>query len=719
MLTSLRWLNQYLSPATLTADEADHVLTFVGFPVESREELCTGDVKLDVELTSNRGDCLSHLGLAREVAAATGRTLVPPTTTDPKASATPVDSVTSVDNRLTAPSPTIGVAVGCPRFTARVIRGVRVGPSPAWLVGHLESVGLRPINNIVDITNFINLELGHPCHVFDLDTLTGKRLIVRAAADGETIVALDGRKHNLRETDMVVADADKPVSIAGIIGGLHSGVTEATTTILFEMATWDPKAVRRTARRLDIRTDASHRFERTVDARDIDAAAARAIALIHELAGGELLQGVIDASAPLPPRTRVFLRPARCEHILGINIPTARITTLLSSIGVAVESDTQTGEERLRCTIPPHRHDVSREIDLIEEVARLNGLDNITLAPALAVNLELNHPQDWSRRERATAIIEQTLTGLGYFETVTFSFITKEHASMFCPPGLRPLQVDEERRKGAPFLRPSIIPSLLTCRRASQDGQVRAAAGVRLFETASVFAEEDDGKAFARRTAERRILALLADVPPGLKPAESKQESLRMIRGAVEAIIRALGGAAPVATITIDPADCPWPAFAGETFASISLAGNRIGYFSTITGKTLSAWGLESPAVAAELSLDALIALYPPRTLVRELPRFPAIERDLSLVVPDQTPWARCEAAVRAAAPAQWLESLEFLGAYRGKPLDAGSKSLSMRFTFRDEARTLRNEELDEPMNKVMAAARAILSAQIRGVDVQ
>lgn len=719
MLTSLRWLNRYLDPASLTADEAEHVLTHVGFPIESREELPSGDVRLDVELTSNRGDCLSHLGLAREVAAATGRTLLPPRVEELRTSVTKVAGVTSVENRLAAPTAVTGGTVGCPRFTARVIKGVRVGPSPAWLRESLESVGLRPINNVVDVTNYINLELGHPCHVFDLDTLAGRRLIVRGAVAGESVVALDGRTHTLRDTDMVVADADKAVSIAGVIGGLHSGVTDRTTTVLFEMATWDPRAVRRTARRLDIRTDASHRFERVVDARDIDYAASRAVALLHELAGGEILEGMIDASATLPPRTEVVLRPARCRHILGIDVPPARITSLLTSIGIKVEPGMHEGAERLRCTIPPHRHDVTREIDLIEEVARLNGLDKIQVAPALDVHLELNHPQDWSRRERATSAVEQTLNGLGFFETVTFSFVTKDHAKRFCPPGLRLLQVDEERRKGAPFLRPSIIPSLLTCRRANQDGQVRAPGGVRLFETASVFAEEDDGKAFVRRTVERRILALLADAPTGVKPADSKQESLRMIRGTVEAVVRGVGGPREAARLAIKPAACPWPAFDGEAFAEVLLGEQRIGYISTVTGATLSAWGLETPVVAAEISLDALIALYPPRALVTELPRFPAIERDLSLVVAEQTPWATCEATVKAAAPAAWLESLDFVGAYRGKPLDAGKKSLTMRLVFRDESRTLRNEELDEPMNKVMASARASLGAQIRGVDVQ
>lgn len=719
MLTSLAWLNACLQPATVTADEAEHVLTHVGFPIESRETVAVGsgtDVKLDVELTSNRGDCLSHIGLAREIAAATGRTLHLPSLGQHKPSGSPASGALRVENHLATPSAP-NSSIGCPRFTARVFKNVRVGPSPAWLRDRLEAVGLRPINNVVDITNYINLELGHPCHVFDLDTLAGKALVVRLAHKGEKVVALDGREHTLRETDMVVADADKAVSIAGVIGGLHTGVTERTTSVVFEMATWDPAMVRRAARRLDIRTDASHRFERVVDARDIDFASARVADLIVELAGATMLDGVIDVGAPRKPEHRVTLRAARCEHILGIRVETDQIVRLLSAVGFRAEPAMEQGAQVVRCAVPPHRHDVTREIDLIEEVARLNGLDKIHVAPALDVHLQLAHPETWAKREKAMALLGQTLASHGFFETVTVSFVTKEHAAMFCPPGLRLLSVDPDRRRENPYLRPSIIPSLLTCRRANQDGQVRTQRGVRLFETAAVFAEEDDGKVYARKTVERRSLALLADVPAGLKPAEAKQAGVREMRGVIESLARALGGDA--ANVAFEQREAPFAALAGETFAAISVNGKPVGTMTTISAKAQAAWGLDVPVVAAELSLEALIALYPPRALVRELPKYPAIERDLSLVVDEQTAWARCEAAVRAVAPAHWLEGLEFVGAYRGKPLDAGKKSLTMRLAFRDPSRTLRNEELDEPMTRVMDAARKDLGAQIRGVDVQ
>jgi phenylalanyl-tRNA synthetase beta chain len=319
MLTSVAWLNRYLSPPTLTAEEAEHVLTHVGFPIESREALPSGDTRLDVELTSNRGDCLCHVGLAREIAAATGRALVVPPPPKVAPSGTKVGSVTSVENLAAGTG-------GCPRFTARVIRGVKVGPSPKWLADLLEAVGLRPISNVVDVTNFINFELGHPCHVFDLDALAGHRLIVRRARANEAVTALDGRTHRMNPDELVVADAEKAVSIAGVMGGLESGVSAKTTNVLFEMATWDPVAVRRAARRLDIRTDASHRFERYVDARDLEWASLRAAALIAELGGGELLEGMIDAGGgvPLPRRTVIVLRPARVEHVLGMAVPAER-----------------------------------------------------------------------------------------------------------------------------------------------------------------------------------------------------------------------------------------------------------------------------------------------------------------------------------------------------------------------------------------------------------
>lgn len=700
MLTSVAWLNRYLNPATVTADEAEHVLTHVGFPIESRETLPSGDVRLDVELTSNRGDCLCHLGLAREIAAATGRTLVVPAPAVIKPSATKSASVTSIENQRAAD--------GCPRFTARVIRGVKVGPSPAWLREALESVGLRSINNVVDVTNFINLELGHPCHVFDLNTLAGKRLIVRYALPKEPITALDGRKHAMQPDEIVVADAEKAVSIAGVIGGLETGVTDRTTDVLFEMATWDPIAVRRAARRLDIRTDASHRFERYVDARDLEWASLRAASLIVELAGGELLDGMIDAAAAPRPRATIELRVARCEHLLGIAVSPDRIESLLRSIGIDAARTGAGNALAFRCAVPHHRHDLTREIDLIEEVARLNGFEQIRLAPALAVDLQLTHPEAWSRRERAAQAITDALNGSGFFETVTFSFITKDEAQMFLPSGLRLLQVDEERRKGAPFLRPSILPSLLTCRRANQDGQVRAPLGVRLFETASVFAEQDDGNAFARATREQRHLALLMDAGSS---SDEKQAALRALRGVIEHLVSTLGGTK--ARAVFDPAPAHAPGLHASAYASIRVNEVPAGYLTLISDAARARWGIETHLAAAELCLSTLIGLYPPAARVGMLPAFPAIERDLSVIVEESVPFARFEQEIAALSPAL-MERLEYVGAYRGKQVGDGKKSMTLRMTFRDEARTLRHEEVDPQMNAIIERLSARLGGVVR-----
>ncbi len=695
MRTSLQWLQRYLTPADLTVDEADHVLTHVGFPIEEQVELPTGDMQLDVELTSNRGDCLCHVGLAREIAASTGRTLAVPT---PKISESgpDVSSLTSVDNRV----PDV-----CPLFTARVIRGVRVGPSPAWLVEALEAIGQRSINNVVDISNFVLFELGHPNHTFDLDRLKGG-IHVRAATGGETLMCLDDIEHKLHTDDVVVADDSGPVSLAGVIGGRPTGVTEETTNVLIEVATWDPTRVRNTARRHQITTDAGHRFERYVDARDVETASRRVAELIMEVAGGELCSGVIMAGSADAPRTVVDFRLSRCEHLLGIEVPREELVRLLTTVEIAVE---ETGDpDVLRCTIPHHRHDVTREVDLIEEVIRLHGIEHIEVAPRMEVIVR--PPQS---DERACRMIGDVLTGQGFYETVTVSFLTEQQARPFIAPGGRLLKVDEDRRKENPWLRPAIIPSLLTCRKANQDGRVHPPEGVRLFETASVFGEVDDGETFGRQTLEFRNLALLADLPRGMKAAEAGQAGVRTILGAVESVARSLGG--PQVKVDVVRHDQPvWSAYDGKAWAALHLNGAMLGTFGLIARPTLDQWGLEEGVVCAEVNLDALVALFPPVSSAHPLPSFPGIERDLSIILDEATPWSDVEAVIEAAR-LDLMVGHEFVTTYRGKQIGAGRKSVTLRLHFRDPERTLRHEEVDPQMETLMGLCREKLSAEIRG----
>lgn len=704
-------MNRYLDPADLTPDEAVEVLERASFPIESREDLPGGDARLDVELTSNRGDAFAHITLAREIAVVTGRRLVLSDVLQSvqgsggsqNQSPGQVDSLTSVS---------VETPDACPRFTARVIEGVKVGPSPAWLREALEAVGQRSINNIVDVTNFVLLECGHPSHAFDLDALAGQRLIVRWAKDGEILTALDGKPHTLRADELVVADAERAQSLAGVIGGQATGVTERTTRVLLEVATWDPVVIRRAARRLQIFTDAAYRFERVVDPRDIPTASDRLVQLMLEVAGGTLIDGMIDARRELPARHTITLRPQRCDQVLGMPVPIDEMHRVLQGMGFGVEH----AGGVLRCTVPHNRtHDVTREIDLIEEVGRLHGIDKVEIADALPVNFDFDHPKAWDRRERSLDIIAGVLTGQGFYETVTFSFASEAVASGFMPRGLRAVKVDEQRRREMPFLRPSIVPGLLEVRKANQDGRVTRDGGIRLFEVAAVFAEEDDGNAGARKTVERRNVAMLLDVDgyagKAAKKAEALQRAFRAMRGAVEQLAHSLGG--PGTRVELRHGEPFSAALEGETVAGVRINDAHAGYIATITGQTLKASDLDLPVIVAELSLADLVALYPPSATVQMVPAFPAIERDLSVIIDESLPWSDIAARVEAL-PLQHFEGCAFVGTFRGEQIGSGKKSLTLRLTFREPTRTLRHEEADDAMAQVVAMLKEACGAEVR-----
>ncbi len=687
MRISIVWLNRSLAGADRSATEVSAALEKAGFPIEDWVDLPNGDVVLDVEITSNRGDCLSHVGLAREVAAASGGELkLPEIPFDPAigpGSKTRAESVISVENQATEV---------CPRFTARVIRGVRVGPSPAWMVEALEAIGQRSINNIVDVSNYVLFELGQPTHTFDLNTLAGQKIVVRFAQDKEKLVALDGREHTLAARDLVVADAERAVSLAGVIGGEETAVTEKTTDVLLETATWDPVTIRTSARRLRITTDAGHRFERIVDPHTIDYAGARCAALILEVAGGELLEGAVDSGRPLKDKTSISFRPSRCERILGVNIPAPAIVEHLHAL--EVETDSAVDSDTIQCQTPWHRPDLLREIDLIEEVARINGLDQIPINEKMNVEV-----QSMQLDERAMQELASVLTGLGLFETVTFSFVKLSDAALFMPTGLEVMKVDEERRSGEPALRPSVIPSLLRCRKVNQDAGANISGGVRLYETASVFAQTEDGK-----TVENRNLALLIDAPDA-------QQGWCDLRGVIEACAHAMGSS--TAKVTVEPAPPVFKACRPDAHARVFINGKPAGYMALLTDETLASFDLKAPVAVAEINLSALTEMYPPASSVEPLPAFPAIERDLSVLVEESVRWGDIENAVREITPPR-LERVDFAGVYRGKQVGAGRKSVTLRLRFRDPQRTLRHEEVDPEIDRVVSVLKDKFAATLR-----
>ena len=704
MDASLTWLASLVgaesADSPLTVEEVDAALTAAGFPLDGVEPK-DDDALLDVEVTSNRGDCLCHMGLAREIAAMTGRLLtrreIGEVERGPK-----VGAYLSLVNECSA-----GDRPACPTFTAHVILGAKIGASPAWLTQLLESVGQRSINNAVDVTNWLNLEHGNPSHVFDLDKLEGRKLVIREARDGEALMTLDGVARKLRGGEVVVADGSKATSLAGVIGGKESEVGASTTNIVLEVATWDPARVRAASRAHNVRTDASHRFERVVDARTCLPAAEVAARLIAELTGGTLCEGVLVEGAPLPEAGAITLRPQRCAAVLGIETAADEIVRLLRSVDIAVGVD----GDALACTPPPQRaHDITREIDLIEEIARLRGFDAVPLARRLAIKAQPPQPV-----EQAVDAVTGALTALGFYEAVTFSFMSQDRALPFLPGNASLVNVDDDRRGAEPTLRPSVLPSLLTCRRVNRDAQVHQPGGVRLFEIAATYWSLSHGT-----NEEKRRLAMLVDAGgEGAKAsAEDVQHGVRVMKAAMESMVALCFGHA--ARVRVEGGGELPPAMDGTNAGRVFVEPGpgrdpvTLGYFGLPTKQTLELFDLQRPVIVAELDIEALLAAYPPTPRVHALPAFPGIERDLSVVVPAATPWATIESTVLALG-LERLQSVQFVGTYAGKQVGEGRKSVTLRMAYRDDTRTMRHEEVDPQMARVVEVLRETVGAEVRG----
>ncbi len=678
MRTSVTWINDYLDrPAS--AEEQAELLTAAGLNFDGGDVAENGEPWQEIETTSNRGDCLCHVGMAREVCAMSGRSLKAPDAR-PKAAGGPAAAHVAVTNDDHA---------ACPRYTARVIRGVKVGPSPEWLQKRLRAIGQIPRNNLVDCTNFVLFELGQPTHVFDLDLLDGARIHVRRARAGERFLPIGegAQEVKLAGGELVIADAAKPVAIAGVKGGALTAVTERTANVLVEAATFAPAAVRAASRGLRISSDSSYRFERGVHAAEIDAAADRLVALILETAGGTLCDGTVEAGAPLPAPRRVTVRPSRVRAVLGAEVPLEEIVRALGTLGFApvVRGDA------IDCTVPARRIDIEREIDLIEEVCRIHGLDRIPMKDRLAVRVAPVEPQ-----VAAPRAVKGLLVGLGFVESITHTLVSERHAAPFFRPGRAALRVGDERAGGTPVLRPSVIPSLLEVRRRNADAGL---ASLRLFEFASAFALRADGA-----HDEQALVTLLTDSPA------DPDGAMRWIRGACERTVRLLAGNHAALRVT-DAADARAPWYRAE--ARLTVDGREVGGWGLLAPGALAPFGLEGTFAAAELHLAPLFAGYPPEARAEALPAFPAIERDLSAIVAEAATWAEVEALV-AGLGLPCFESIGFVGTYRGKQTGAGRKSVTLRLTFRAADRTLTRDDADGWMATVADALKSRLGAEIR-----
>jgi len=691
MNISYNWLKDLID-IDLPADQVADQLTRVGITVEGVHPH-GDDFVLDVDLTSNRPDCLSHLGIARELSAITGREIKTLVASDEPE--IPLPAVLAYD--IVA----IEDADLCHRFTARLIKNVKIGPSPAWLVKRLGAIGERSINNVADITNYVMHELGQPMHAFDLDKLAGNRIVVRRARPGESIKTLDEVERKLDDTMLVIADADKPAAIGGIMGGHDSSITESTTNVLLEVAYFKRENIRQTSRKLGLATEASYRFERGVDIDNLSRASDRAAQLICELAGGEL-GAFIDVYPTIAEPRSVTSRNISyaVERLTGLKVSEGDCVRILNSLGIAQTSDPKTFAS------PSWRHDIAIEEDLVEEVARHVGYENIAeeLPPAFGAG---EYQQTEPRKKR----LRRTLVDLGFNEAISYSFIDTKHDDQFdLVAGLLDENVDDKFVtlqdsviEGAVRMRPTLLPGLLEAAKVNFNHQHK---DLKLFEI---------GKTFAARAGEdplpteRELLSLVVtggDANAG-RAMTQRELDFYDAKGAVEAALEAVGVSNLVFT-QIDAGHLR----SGQA-AAIRSGDRVVGSIGRLNEELSGDYKFKQPVYVAEIDLQTLLAKEAAPVLYHSLPKYPAIVRDVSFLVSRSMGFEEVRSSILAQGR-ELCRTVSFVDVYEGKGVASDQRSLTIRLEYRSDERTLIETEVDSVHNELIESVEKDLNIRRR-----
>ena len=639
---------------------------------------------IDFEITANRPDCLSHVGIAREAAVIWNGTLQRRESVTARGYALPI---AIEDDQL------------CPRYSAQVF-DVQVGPSPDWLVRRLELAGVRSINNIVDVTNYVMLEMGQPMHAFDLERLDGRRLVVRRARAGERLRTLDGVERTLDTEMLVIADAARALAVAGVMGGQESEIGGATSRMVLESAYFHPASVRRTSKRLNLKTEASTRFERGADINATMPALARAAQLLSQI-GAARAGETIDVYPVRREDVEVPLRSSRIARVLGLPVPEQDVERILRGLGFGarrIEPQNGLAEQHDRSwvvDVPSFRPDVLREIDLIEEVGRHYGFDRLpTTFPMLASPQAPPDPR--TERDRR---LRSLLTASGFSESMTFAFIEREAAKPFCEPGIEPAALANPLSETFAVLRPSLLPGLLD---SCAHNRRRGRRDVRLFESGSRFTAAGEGRATA---------VVWTGAGGDTHWSGGRREvDFFDVKGAVAVLCSAFG----VTDLAFEP---DGPGFLVRGRAALAVSGGRtVAVLGQLVPAIAESRGLPAgeELYAAEIDTDALSLRDPGDDLrTGPLPKYPSVVRDVSILVDEALPAAAVRGTIRSAAPTLLHSVVEF-DRYQGRGIPEGRTSLSLRLTFRSPERTLTDEEVEAAMNTIVAALEREHGAQRR-----
>jgi phenylalanyl-tRNA synthetase beta chain len=656
----------------------------------------THDTIYEIGLTPNRPDGLGHIGLAREAA-----TLfrLPWSMPAPGAPARVADETAKTAFQLA--SVTIHDFERCPRFDAAVVTDVTIAPSPTWLRYRLASLGVRPISNVVDVTNLLLLEYGHPMHAYDLDRVRGDDvhpIVVRRAGEGESLTTLDGVAHVLTADDLVIADGIGAIGLGGVMGGASSEITSDTKHVLLECAYFDPRGVRRASRRHSLHTDASHRFERGVDPSDARDVLTRAVALLTELAGGTAARGEIHVSERPPAPVVATLRAARLDALLGVHVPWDEAKEILTRLGCTIQRSTDGDAQVL---VPTHRPDITREVDLIEEVARVRGMDAIPVVLPRVRPAREDAPREASSRQARAAGVE-----LGLSEAITYSFVSRASLEKLGAPTpavilKNPLSMDQE------VMRTSLLPGLLD---ALSHARRHGERDVRLFTIGSTFL----GHGGASGLPEERLMfaAILAgDRAPYL----GKPEPVDVwdAKGLAEGFARRMTGRTSIAAVRFAPEELP-PHLHPRGAACVTVQGHPVGSLGPLHPDVVERFDLGAGALVLEMDLAALRAEERAIPRYTAIPRFPASVRDLALVVHDDVTAGEVLSAVRHAA-GELATEVTLFDRFIGGAIPEGHRSLAFRVVYRAEGRTLTDAEVDAQHAKVVADVGQRFGATLRG----
>ncbi|HJN48062.1 MAG TPA: phenylalanine--tRNA ligase subunit beta [Acidobacteriota bacterium] len=688
MLFSSNWLARYVELPEETSHLAE-LLTRCGMVVEDIRSHSDGAL-LDLDIPSNRVDAMNHYGLAREIATARRSDLQAPEIL--------VNESDPATDQLTAIA--IDDLNGCPRYTARLIRGVKVEPSPQWLANLIESIGLRPLNNVADITNFVLWELGHPLHAFDFDQLVDHQIVVRRARKSESFVALDHIEHNLTSSDLVIADGQRPVALAGVIGGAETSITNDTVNVLIEGAWFDPATVRATAHRLNLHTDASHRFERSPAHDGMLLAIDRAASLIQEIGGGALSRGTVDVVGTLPEPVNTTLRQTRLKGLLGIEVPSSEVEEILTRLGFSLAAKSGGYDVGL----PSFRPDVTREEDLIEEVGRHNGYDRLPATLPVVRSIQDSGTPEIFGEQR----LKQSLVAAGCREIMSSSLSSLLEQSGFVGQVEDLVSINNPISEELSVLRAHLVPGLL---RAVAHNLNHGQTSLRLFEVGRCFAGPltDDGvteywsMAIALTGSQRRDHWKDVSTPVDFYD----------LKGIVEHVTKQMA----------------WPKWQWGAGKSPGIdqsatalirngAGGNIpaGWAGRISADTAQTFDIDAEVWVVELNIDKPIGLPHPTTPYRPVSRFPGGSRDVALVLPEGSNYGVVETTVRAAAAEAMLPlaGITLIEIYEGDEIPPGHRGMTLRFTFRAADRTLTAAEIEAGQKKLVDTLSKKLGARQR-----